>query len=52
MEVPDKIQQHKLHQEVGDLLVSGVLGLHYVGSKVSHHDGLLEPEAYQGLLQI
>ena len=52
VEVSDKIQQHKLHQEVGDLLDLGVLGLTYVGIKVSHNNGVLVPESDQVLLQV
>ena len=51
-EVTGEIHQPKLHQEISDFLASGFLGLTYVGFKVSHHDGVLVPEAYQGLLQI
>ena len=51
-EVPEEIHHPEIHQEVGNFMDLGVLGLTYVGIKVSHHDGVLVPEAYQGLLQI
>ena len=51
VELPEEIHQPKIHQEVDDLLALGVLGLPYVGIKLSHHEGVLFPEAYQGLLQ-
>ena len=50
--MPEDIHQPKLHQEVGVLLDLGVMGLPYVGIKVSHHDGTLVTEADQGLLQV
>ena len=51
-EVPEEIHHTEIHQEVGNFLALGVLGLTYVDIKVSYHDGVLVPEAYQGLLQI
>ena len=44
-EVPEDIHKTKLHQEAVELLALGVLGLPYVGIKVSHHDEVLVPEA-------
>ena len=51
-EVPEDIHQPELHQEVGNFLDSGVLGHPYVSIKVSHNNGVLVPEADQGLLQV
>ena len=48
----EEIHQPELHQEFGDLLAQGFLGLAYVGIKVSHHNGFLVPEADQVLLQV
>ena len=51
-EVPKKIHQPKIQQEVGNFLDSGVLVLPYVGIKVSHNDGFVVPEADQGILEL
>ena len=52
VEVTEEIHLPKIHQEVDNFLVLGVLGLPYVDTKVSHHDGVLVPEADQGLCQV
>ena len=48
----EEIHQPELHQEFGNSLASGVLGLAYVGIKFSRHNGFLVPEAHQVLLQV
>ena len=51
-EVLEETHQPKPHQEVGNLLASAVLGITYVRIKVYHHNGVLVPEADQGLLRV
>ena len=51
-EVPEDIHHLGIHQEVGRLMALGVLGLPYVGIKVSHQIGDIVPELYQVLLQV
>ena len=51
-EVPEEIHHTELHKEVVDFLDSEIMGLPYVGIKVSHHNEVLLHEAEQGLLQI
>ena len=52
VEVVEVIHHPKLHQEVRDFLALGVMGLPYVGIKVSRIDWVLVLEADHGLLQV
>ena len=51
-EVTECIHQPKLHQEVGNFLDLGFLGLPYVGMNLSYHNGVLVPDTDQVLLQV
>ena len=43
VEVLEEIHYPEHHQEVGNFLSLGVLGLPYVGVKFSHYYGVLNP---------
>ena len=51
-EVVYQVDEAKFRQNVGDKLSAQVLGLIQVYVDISHQDGVLAPEALQGIIYI